>query len=289
MTTTTTEILTVGGVVLNTLANNIESIAGRLTIPPKVTTNTQVPSRHGRLRAVRKYFDEGQLILPMWVKGCDDNGAIPTGKTERTMFFNNVDKLSQLFYPGSGQIEMLHTLPDASVRRAWCEVLDILNFTVDGFNPLGKFSVSLRVPGSFWEDQSASTVALTPVWNGQIAQFDGNTAPVEDSVFTIHGPCTSIKIQALYNGLPLEADSWFQYTGALSATQTLTVDCGTWTLTGGGGYVPNYALLTSGGSPRWLTLVANVYGQSPAVKITSAGTTGATTVSVTAKRKFLVG
>ena len=169
------------------------------------------------------------------------------------------------------------------------EVTEAINFAVQGYNPLGKFSVAMRCPFVFWEDQNNTSVNLTPVWNGAISQFDGMTAPVEDAVITITGPCTSMKVESLYNGSSLEVPNWFQYAGALTAGQTLIVDLGKWTLTGTGGLVVNYSYLTYAGGARWFTLVPSPFGQGPGVKVTASGTSGATNINLTAKRKYLVG
>lgn len=288
MTTTTTETLSVNGTVLNTLAKNIESISGRLQIPAHVTDNVQVPGRHGRLHTLRKYFDEGQIVLPMWVIGTDDNGLVPTSK--RQQFFTNIDILTRLFYPGNGMLEVLHTLPDGSIRRVWGEVTEAINFAVQGNgNPLGKFSVAMRCPYVFWEDQNSTMVNLTPAWNGPVAQFDGMTAPVEDSVITVTGPCTSIKIESIYNGTSLDVPNWVQYAGALTGSQTLIIDNGKWTLVGTGGLTVDYSLLTYAGGARWFTMVPSPFGQAPGVKITTTGSSGATNIKVVAKRKYLVG
>jgi hypothetical protein len=288
MTATTAETLTVDGVLLNTLAKNIESIAGRLSVPVIRTDNVAVPSRHGRLRTTQKFYDEGQLVLPMWVKGCDDNGNVPT--SARQMFYSNVNALSNLFRPGSGMMTMVHTLPDHSIRRAMVECTEAINFSVlGGNNPLGKFSVALRVPKAFWEDVNPFSIDLTSVQNGAVTTFDGTTAPVEDSVITITGPATGCKIEARYGGNALENPSWVQYNGTLTAGQTLIIDCGNWTLTGTGGLVVNYSFLAHAGGARWFTMVPGPPSLPPEVKITATGTTGATKINISARRKFLVG
>lgn len=286
MTATTAETLTVDGVLLNTYAKNVESLTGRLRVAAIRTDNIAVPGRHGRLRTTAKYYDEGQIVLPMWVKGCDDNGEVPD--STRLQFFNNVDALTNLFRPGSGMMEMLHTLPDTTIRRAMVECTEVIDFTTMGANPLGKFSVSLRVPGVFWEDQLVRSVDLLPVQNGYVTTFDGMTAPVEDSVITITGPAVNCKIEAYYDGAPLENPSWVQYTN-VPVGQTLVIDCGKWTLTGSGGLTPSYANLTHAGGSRWFTLVAGTPNNPPEVRITASSTTGATKINLSARRKFLVG
>lgn len=289
MTVTTAETLSVGGVVLNTLAKNIESLTGRLKVAAIRTDNLIVPGRHGRLHTQQKYYDEGQIILPMWVRGCDDNGVVPA--STRTQFFQNIDILSALFRPGDGLLEVLHTLPDGSVRRAWCEVTEVIDFSVQGGNaPLGKFSVAMRVPAAFWEDQLSVSLDMPLTQNGNIVPFGGMTAPIEDGVFTITGPCVNPRVEALYNGASLSTPNWFQYNGSLTTGQTLKVDCGNWVLTGGGGFVPSYANFTHAGASRWLIIVPPPSSGTPQLKVTATGITGGVSkINLTAKRKFLVG
>lgn len=290
MTVTTAETLSVNGVILNTLAKNIESLAGRLRVPSLRTENISVPGRHGTLRTSQKFYEEGTIILPMWVVGTDDDGLVPT--TTREQFFDNLDALSKLFRPGNGMLEVIHTLPDATTRRALAEVTEAIDFSVQersGRMPLGKFSVALRVPSVFWEDAAAQSIDMLPTQNGQVAQLEGMTAPLEDGVFTITGPATNPRVEALYNGASLDVPNWFLYSGTVPSAQTLTVDCSKWTLTGGGGFVPNYANFSHSGGARWLTVVAAPAAQSPGLKVTASATTIATKVTLVARRKYLVG
>ncbi len=287
MTATTAETLTVNGVLLNTYAKNIESLTGRLRVPGLRTDNIVVPARHGTLRTTRKFYDEGQIILPMWVKGCDDDGNIPT--TARQMFYTNLDVLSKLFRPGDGMLEVLHTLPDATVRRCMAEVTEVIDNQVSGYgNPLGKFSVAMRVPSVFWEDAVVRSVDLLPTQNGPVPILDGATAPIEDAVFTITGPATNPKVEALYNGASLSTPVYFQYSGTVAAGKTLAVDCGNWTLVGGG-FSPDFSLFSHVGSARWMTIPPGPIGSAPSIKITASSTSGATKVNLSARRKFLVG
>jgi hypothetical protein len=287
MTATTAETLSVNGVILNTYAKNIESLTGRMHVASIRTDNLAIPGRHGKLRTTAKFYDEGQIVLPMWVRGCDDDGGVPT--TKRQQFFANVDALTNLFRPGSGLMEMLHTLPDGTIRRAWVECTDVIDFsTLGGANPLAKFSVSLRVPSVFWEDQTSRSVDLPPTQNGYVTAFDGTTAPIEDSVITIVGPAINCRVEAYYDAKPLENPSWVQYS-EVDAGQSVVIDSGTWQITGSGGLIPNYANLTHAGGARWFTLVPGTPHNPPEVRITAGGTTSATKVTISARRKFLVG
>lgn len=285
MTATTAETLTVDGVVLNTLAKNIESLTGRMNVAPLRTDNVTVPGRHGRLRTTAKFYDEGNVVLNMWVLGVDDNGNVPT--TRRQQFFANVDALSNLFRPGSGLMEMLHTLPDGTQRRIWVECTDAINFTIVG-GPMGKFSVNLRVPDVFWEDANLSSVDLLPTQNGHVTEFDGMTAPMQDGVLTIIGPAVNCRIEAYYKGAPLENATWVAYNGTVPAGGRLIIDCNNWLLTGTG-FVVDYSLLAHGNASRWFTLVPGPPGQPPEMKITASNTTSATKINLLGRRKFLVG
>jgi hypothetical protein len=289
MTVTTAETLAANGIILNTLAKNIESLTGRLRVPKLRTENITVPGRHGTLYTRQKYYDEGEIVLPMWVRGCDDDGLVTTG---RAQFMANIDTLTRIFRPGDGLIELVHTLADGSSRRVMCEVTEAIDFSVisgSGNIPVGKFSVALRVPSVFWEDTIVSSVDLPPTQNGEIAALSGMSAPLEDSVWTITGPVTNPRVEALYNGQPQLTPNWFQYSGTIPAGQGMVVDCGKWLLTGVGGFVPNYSFFSHSGGSRWLTLQAAVVGHSPEVKITSSATTSATKFNLTGRRKYLVG
>lgn len=290
MTVMTAETLAVNGVILNTLAKNIETLTGRLRAAAIRTDNVSVPGRHGTLRTTRKFYSETQLVLPMWVRGCDDNGLVTS--TGRAQFFANLDALTKVFRPGDGMLEVVHTLPDGSSRRAMAEVTEMIDFSIEGNSgnmPLGKFSVALRIPSVFWEDTSVLSIDLPVTQNGGVAMLDGTTAPIEDATFTIVGPATNPRVEALYNGASLQVPNWFQYSGTVAAGQTLVVNCATWSLSGTGGFTPNFANFSHSGGSRWLTIVPGPVGLTPSLKVTASATTGASKVNLSTRRKYLVG
>ena len=288
MTTTTADTLTVNGVVLNTLAKNITTLTGRLRAPALRTDNISVPGRHGTIRTPNKRYEEGQIILPMWVRGCDDD----EGNVSRAQFFENVDTLTHLFRPGSGMLTVVHTLPDGSQRRCIAECTEAINLTMQagGEFPYATFSVALRVPSVFWEDVEASVFDVSNTFDGDLTALGGSTAPIEDAILKIYGPTTNTTIEARYNGVALEDPLYFNYSGTIATGQTLTVDCGTWKLTGAGGLAVDYTKMFHTGSSRFLTLVPGPVGGSPQMKVTMTGSVAGTSkVNVTARRKFLVG
>lgn len=288
MTTTTAETLSVNGVVLNTLAKNITSLTGRLRAPALRTDNVTVPGRHGTLRTVNKRYEEGQIILPMWVRGNDDD----EGSIGRDTFYANVDTLTQLFRPGSGLLTLIHTLPDGSQREVLAECTEAINLTMTagGLWPYATFSVALRVPSVFWQDVNATSVDLAYNFNGNVTQLNGLTAPIEDAIYTLYGPFTSCTVEARYNGAAMDDPQYFTYSGTLGTGQTLVVNAGTWKLTGTGGLVVDYTKMFHTGSARFLEIAPPPVGGSPQLKVTMANAvSGTSKVNVSARRKFLVG
>lgn len=288
MTTTTAETLIVNGVVLNTLAKNISSLTGRLRAPALRTDNVTVPGRHGTIRTPNKRYEEGQIVLPMWVKGSDDDES----NYGRDIFYRNVDTLTQLFRPGAGLLTVVHTLPDGSQRRCFAECTEALNLTMTagGAYPYATFSVALRVPSVFWEDVIPISVDLAPGFVGDVTVLSGTTAPIEDAVFKIYGPFTSCTVEARYNDGPMDDDLYFTYSGTIANGQSLTVDCSNWSLTGNGGLVVDYTKMFHTGSSRFLTIAPGPVGGSPQLKVTMVNSvSGTSKVNLTARRKYLVG
>lgn len=278
MVATTTETLTVNGVLLNTLAKNISSLSGRLRAPSYRTGNVVVPGMHGELWVPNKKYQANTLALPMWVVGCDDDGEIPTGSSKRREFFKRVDELVTLF-KSPELLEVVWATAREEARRCWAEALDVLDFTTDA-SPRGLVGVVLTIPAAFWED----TVTKTRTWNGAPGsvtptQFQGGSAPIEDGVYRFEGPWTNP--QATFSD-----GSWFRYNAVVPAGQTLVVDSGEWDLTGEGGLVPDYAKVEHDGEDAyWLALPAS----AAAIALSGSGRTSASSFTMTGKRKHLVG
>jgi hypothetical protein len=281
---TTRETLTVDGVVLNTLAKNIESLTGRLRTPPKRTQNIRVPGRHGTIRTNGKKFDENIISLPMWVVGSDDDGRIPTGETERAMFFSNVDQLSRLFIGRDTELDVRHTLPDESVRQCFADVLDAIDFTTDVDPPVGKFGVNLVVSRAFWQDLDSTLQSKSALpASVRFQRFAGATAPMEDLVATIVGPWNAPR-------LTFDDGSWVQYNHVFGAGEGVVIDSGSWSLSGVGGHVPSLTKLTYYGmSSHWISVPATDHEDGPRVTFTGADRTAESTLTLQGRRKFLVG
>lgn len=279
MVQTTADLFSVDGVVLNTLAKNIESITGRLMTPTRRGTNTQLPGRNGEVSS-EKTFGPGFISLPMWVAGCDDDGEIPSGSTARKAFFANVAELSRLFIGRNDLLDVRQIGPDGTTRQCWAEVLDAINFAHSSFSdPYGKFAVNLTVPDSFWRDTEDQTQFFAnPGATLDATSFSAATAPMDDLTYEILGPCNNPKISAS-NG------SYFQYNDVIAAGDTLVVDSGTWELSSTD-FTPDHSKVEHGATARWLVLGVG----SPPVLNWSAtgGQTSSTRLTVTGRRKYLV-
>lgn len=279
---TTTETLSVNGVVLNTLAKNIESIAGRLHMAPKKTPNVVVPGKPGVLYVPGKLDDVNHFVLPMWVRGCDDNGLIPGGSSARVEFFKNLDALTRLFRKSSSLLDIRHVMPDTTTRQVFAEVLEEIDFTTIGANPLGKYSVTLEVPDVYWQDLNLITQNIAAVVNNttyQYGQFDGGTAPIFDSVITITGPFTNITLT------DVESNDFVTLGTAVAAGATAVIDNVNMTVVSGAN---DLLTTTSHSGDVFLALFPNDLGQHK-LKVTGAGFTAATAVQVAGRRKYVSG
>lgn len=283
--TTTEEVFSVNGVVLNTYCKNIETLTGRLRTAGKRTSNLVVPGRHGSIPVTGKKFDENVLALPMWVLGCDDSGKVPADSTDRREFYKNMDALTSLFLSSPGMLDVRHTLPDGSVRQCFAEVLDAIDFSVMGANPDAKFGVSLVVPAAFWQD--LNQITSEQVANGAtatFAEFGGATAPMEDLIIGIKGPWTN-PVLTFADG------SWVAYDQEFTSGQGVSINSSDWTLAGIGGIVPKLERVRyAGTSSRWASVPPPATGQPLVVTLTGGTRTAADTrLSLTGRRKFLVG
>lgn len=280
---TTTETLSVNGVVLNTLAKNIDSLTGRLRAPAHRTDNIALPGMHGELWVPNKKFGPNTITLPMWVQGCDDDGDIPDDSNEQIEFFARVHELVSLFKSSPNLLDVRWTMPDGNVRQCWAEATDVFDFTTDS-QAKARVGVVLTVPGAFWQDADP----ITQTFDGAVAEarptrFVGGSAPTEDMVYTFVGPWDG-------PGVHFPDGSWFLYSDALAAGEGLVVDCGEWELTGTGGYVPNYGLITHDGEDAfWGALAPIPDSPAPQLTLDGSGRTAASSFTMTGRRKYLIG
>lgn len=281
MTLTTTERLTVEGVDLKTYAKNVTTLAAMLRSPGRRGENAVTAGRSGSILRSYKPYEEPTYVWPMWVRGCDDNGAIPSG-TARTQFYARVDELTRLFAKDSGILDVQHTLPDGSVRQAFLEVKSAIDFTTIGVNPVGKFQVELVNPASFWRD--VNTTSVTDTTSALTVNFGaGSTAPVEDAVITFNGTLNNPVFTDPFGGAVMT------YAKTVGAGQSLVFDAGASTVTAGGGHVLDMTKLTlQNTNGRLMRFAPHPVNGGYRLVVTGTGFSGAS-VNVVSRRKFLVG
>lgn len=292
MTVTTAETVTVDGLVLNTLAYNISTRAGRYTTPDVRTKNVELPGRHGTLAVRGKRFQQSTFTLTMWVRGANTDGFIPDTDLNSRLFQQNLDLLMQVFTRKSGLLDVRQTLPDGSVRQCFAEVLTAIDPQSKSVRPMANFSVALTIPAAFWQDLNpvtyTSSAGLTTSQTLTLTPFIGATAPMDDLVWTIAGSATNPKIQALENSSALSVDTWMQYNSTIPDFKNLTVDCGQWLVSGVAGFTPSTANLShTGASSSFMSLAPGPQNTSPQVKWTASGVDSHTQLTVVGRRKYV--
>lgn len=293
MTVTTAETVTVDGLVLNTLAYNISTRGGRYTTPDVRTKNVEIGGRHGTQRVRSKKFQQGMFTLSMWVRGANEDGSIPDNSDglSKRIFQNNLDVLLQTFTRKSGLLDIRQTLPDGTIRQCFGEVLAVIDPQSKSVQPMAAFSVAITIPSAFWQDLNpityTSPAGLTASQTLTLSPFIGATAPMEDLVWTIMGAATNAKVQALENSLPLEVDTWMQYTGTVPTTKNLIVDSGLWSVTGSVGFSPSTANLVHMGSAAFMSLQPGPLNTAPQVAWSASGVDSHTQLMVTGRRKYV--
>ena len=280
------ESLFINGVsIMNCAAQFVADLSGILFVPLVRTADIAVPGRQGLVRVPRKLYDRAQIPMTIWVRGMNPDNTYPPLAERDALFYKNLDALMQMFAV-SGIVTMVHTTPAGTVRQITGQVLQ-------AFTPVryawsaqstGNLQVIIECTGVFWREPSSSVntlAASSSPLTAPLTAFDGSTAPIEDAVVVFEGPCVDPMIAT--------ADGWFvQIQDTLTSGQSVTIDCGAWTITGGGGYTVNYAKLVHAGLGPWLVVNPLPLG-SPMQATYSYSGGGASTCTVTAERSFLAG
>lgn len=285
MALTTNEVLTFDGVQLNTYAKNISTITGRLTTPQIRGDSLILPSRSGYIFTPNRPLGPGELILNMWVLGCNDNGVLPSGSNYRAQFQANWDSLSRLFTRRSKLSHITKVLPDTTTRECDVEVVEQLDPEAAAGGTRAEFSVALNIPSVFWQDtnpitQSATAGATLPK-TLNLTSFAGMTGTIEDAVVTVTGPIVNPRVTESETGI------YVQLNDTLTASQTWVVDCGNFTSVKGGStdVVINTVHV---GHPRFLIVTPwNGTTTTPQLILSGTGGGSATNFSIAARRKWV--
>lgn len=276
-----TEALTANGVSLASYAYMTSDVSSLLTVPGRRGENIAVPGRHGVIKTPGKRFNANEIVLPLTIVGALPNGSIPLDSTARAEFFARRDELLRIFYtdpltlawsPNDGVDPYIET-------RA--EVLDVLDFTRVGVEPIARVSIALVLVDAFWQDTEPVSQTITGATGttAELTAFAGATAPMDDLQLTFHGPVNNPRIA-------FGADRWVQYNGVLTLDQQLVIDLGNWSVTPGVGdpWTPDPLQVLYGRGPSWLEIDPGVTPFE--IEFTHTGG-GSATVEIAGRRKYL--
>jgi hypothetical protein len=277
------EGFTINGVSLDTYAYMLTDISGAMTVPGRRGDNVAVPGRHGVIRTPGKRFDAGEIVLPMWVVGSEEDGSIPVDSTARRAWFRRRDELLRLLYADPLTLAFAQDRDDpGSWREIEAEVVDVLSFVTIGAAPEAQVSVALTTPAAFWQDRVAVAQEVTGA--SGVAQaldaFEGATAPMADLLITIQGPCD--------NPMIAHGARWVKYNGVLAAGQQLVLDTELWRVSTGTGtpWAPELRNVEySGSGAGWFELDPTIVPFEVVFTHTGGGTATAT---IAGRRKYLV-
>lgn len=293
MTTISRHPITVNGVDLQNYCYNITNRAGWTYLPGTRSKNPPVPGRHGAIYRANKRREEGRMVLDMWCSSFAPNGVASTGD-RYAAWKHNIDSIATLFDSAYALLDVRQTIQAGEVRQAFCDVQAAINPVVAGQDPYSPFVVELLIPDVWWRDLNpfawSSPSGIVAPTNLVVAGAAGITAPIEDAVYSVHGPVSGPVIQDQRTGHYASLNAF-----TLSDTQTWILDTGAWTsVVREVGHpdldVRGITFAYGTHLPRYMTLSppAGVAGAAPGLFFTGVGgsTGAATQVSVAGYRKF---
>lgn len=219
---TTSEVLTIDGVPLNTYAVNISTLTGRFNTPDIRGDQVSVPTRSGYIFAPNRPLGPGEIILNMWVAGCDDDGIVPPQVIAKQQFHDNLESLVHLFTKRAKLLHVVKTLGDGSTRECYAEVIDRLEPEFQAKGLVATFNVAMNIPDVYWQSTDVFTQSGTPgsilpkILN--LTTFSNMTGIIEDSILTVVGPITNPSIMDIESGISISL------TGTLNSSQSWVVD-----------------------------------------------------------------
>lgn len=290
MTNTSSYPITVDGVRLDTLGYNVTGITYR--VPGVRSGEVRVPGLHGALPSYDEDFEEAGYTLSLWLKGADVDGVIPADSVGQLRA--NLDTLLGLFGVRHRLLDVRETVATGVTRQALCQVRSSFAPEIDP-GRLCQFKAELVIPGAFWQDPATADFAQAGVTSGTtytVTTLSGATAPVQDSKILVTGPAANPRVTDIATGHSV------LYGGTLAAGSKWLINCETFASRVGASLTlasldtdgADAQALTSFTRPsRYLTLVPDLSGGSRLVRasLTGSGFTGATSLAIRARRKFL--
>lgn len=291
MTNTSLIPITVDGVRLDTLAWNIETLDGRLSVPGLRGEDPIVPGLDGVVYVPNKSADAGSMTLTMWVRGSDADGLVPFGSSQMAEFRKNLAALVTMFGVRHRLLDVRQTWPAGDIQ--WmAQVVQPYDFSANAVNPRAKFAVELNIPQTYGRDVSTtdytSASALTTGTTLTLAAYAGLTAPISDAILVVRGPATNPRLTNPDTG------EWVQYNGTIATGTDWRIDCAQWDtrtgaaigLAGAGGTIQVAGTTYAGGGAPFMRLHPRSGG--PQLTLTGSGFGAGTQVLARARRRFTV-
>lgn len=218
--------------------------------PARRAGDVILPGRRGR-RPRYAPVDQRLISLAVMVQGAT-----------RSALQTNVDALLAAL-GRDGRQTLTRTLADGSQRSLLAEVAAAVTV-----QPQSDRFASLAI--DFLAEPWWQSGSLTSTGSGTISSspktftvVNAGSAEHMAPVITVAGNITNPKVQI--------GDVWVQYTGAI--TSTLTITCGTWTVSGGSYSAKN---VTHGGAVAWMVVPPG----TSTVTVTGSGISGSPSVTI---------
>lgn len=280
---TVAETLSVDGYLFTSGATRqIETRAGLYRTTPMRGSDTSVYGRHGVLPGSRRRRDTGGFTASIWWWGVDRDSA------ERQF-----EQLLRAASPTHRLATWVRGLGDGTPRSCAGRVVDAVEPEDLSLGQGFRARLAVQVPAGCWTDTTDTTDA-TPA--GVVLPADllltskaRATLEMGDLRYLIVGPVTNPQVLVTGDLAPGQSFTW---AGTVPAGCTLTVDTGTWTVTGAGSsggtpFVPSLDLLSWTGD-RILEVPPAAPGQiCPSVRLLGSQAGAGTQLSIVGRASFL--
>lgn len=251
MTNTTSLYWEADGQSLQTFARNIDSLEGKLALPPFRGTDTLIPYKVGQSWSP-KQVDSRILPLSMWVVDTDADGNIASTKSERQANFDaNWRALVNLLWTPGRQFMLTKRFTIGGVVRSATALAEY----VGGLAPsmMGRYGartvVNLKLADPyFYDDEEVSTTLVNGNQNVSVL----GDAPSTHIEFVINGARNQPVIRNNTEDLELQYNSQLlsgdYVTIDVEASRSFTVDAANPL-----GYTSNARIIHSGAVPWFYT------------------------------------
>lgn len=269
--------LRVNGRDLADLSSLVVSLAPLAAVPARRGSNVVIPGSRGEIRTPNKPYVAADFVLSILVRGCQPDGSIPTGSSERQELEARIAEVIGLFC-GGDTTDLERSMGDGTVRTASVEVTAAVTVARDYSQAptIATLAVACTNWLAFWRDRDLSFSDLTAVSGTPVPlyEFSGSTAPLDDLTYVI-GPAWN----------PVVADAggtgtWLAYDAVIPDGQALIYDGETQQVSGGGGLIVDQGRVRRS---RQLTLAP---ANPPMLSVSSSGP-NPVNVQVSGRRAFL--